>query len=64
MRTPNAPKKEQTTPHFSYPERPVSLFDYAVFLTLVAIVIVIVFLTQGSVIHQTFTNIATAWNQR
>jgi Flp pilus assembly pilin Flp len=50
-------------PSSPQPQRPVSILDYAVFLTLVAIVVVIILLTQGSVIHDTFTNIARAWDQ-
>ena len=50
-------------PMNSRPERPISILDYAVFLTLVAIVAVILFLTQGAVVHDVFTNIARAWSQ-
>jgi Flp pilus assembly pilin Flp len=42
--------------------RPVSLFEYAVFFFLVAIVVAIVVWTQGAAIHNVFTNIARAWN--
>jgi Flp pilus assembly pilin Flp len=44
-------------------ERPVSLLEWTVFGTLVAIVTIIILVTQGATIHNTFTNITTAWNQ-
>ena len=47
----------------SRPTPPPGILEYSVFLFLVAIVAVIVLLTQGGAIHNVFTNIATAWNK-